>query len=76
MTKQSYYEGISHTVYLSSNLSFACGHCGHLIDNKNIGDSINHYLKDHGYRLLHVGQDTGTGDDGKPFYSTVAVVGI
>jgi hypothetical protein len=41
----------------------------------DIGKEIQHYLE-HGYKLLHVGQETSYDDDGKPWHSTVAVVGL
>jgi len=39
-----------------------------------IDERINHLLK-HGYKLLHVGQETTTDPDGKPWHTTVAILG-
>jgi len=41
----------------------------------DLGNRIQHYL-DHGYKLLHVGSETSHDDEGKPWHSTVAVVGL
>jgi len=39
-----------------------------------IDERINHLLK-HGYKLLYVGQETTTDPDGKPWRTTVAILG-
>jgi len=39
-----------------------------------IDERINHLLN-HGYKLLHVGQETITDSDGKPWHTTVAILG-
>jgi hypothetical protein len=40
----------------------------------DLAEEINHYLT-HGYKLLHVGQQTADGPDGKAWHSTIAVMG-
>jgi hypothetical protein len=37
-------------------------------------ENVNHYLG-HGYKLLHVGQETGRDDRDQPFQITAAVLG-
>jgi hypothetical protein len=38
-------------------------------------EQANHMVETHGWKLLHVGQETATDADGKPWQHTVAVVG-
>jgi hypothetical protein len=42
---------------------------------EDVSEGINHYITSHGYSLLHVGQETTTGYDGKPHQTTIAVLG-
>lgn len=76
----SIYDGIKHTVHLSTNIGKACEHCsesvgGASLDIPKLAESINHYIEKHGYRLLHVGTETTEDDRGNPHQTTVAVVG-
>lgn len=50
-----------------------CGENGHLLKG-TIDESINHYLG-HGYRLLHVGTQSGFAAEGEVWHNTVAVLG-
>lgn len=62
-------------VYLSSDIGKSCEACGFDFHAwYDIGKQIQHYLE-HGYELLHVGTETSHDDDGKPWHSTVAVIG-
>ena len=72
---QALHEGISHVVHLSTNIGKGCEHCGTFIDSEDLAKSINHYITTHGYRLLHTGSETIHGSDGKPWHTTVAIVG-
>lgn len=36
--------------------------------------NVNHYLQEHRYKLLHVGQESAQDNDGNPYHSTVAVL--
>jgi hypothetical protein len=40
-----------------------------------ITDHANHYIQQHGYVLLHVGQETVWDDKGNPWHCTVMVLG-
>ena len=67
-------EGIGSVVHLNTQNDMDCIHCDqveHLLDA-----AINHYIKAHGYRLLHVGQETSYDDDANPWYMTAAVLGL
>ncbi len=66
---------IEKTVYLSSHIIRACSECSQMVfDNKHdIADQIHHYL-DHGYKLLHVGEETTHNESGGLWHSTVALM--
>jgi hypothetical protein len=40
-----------------------------------LDQQVNHLLEEHGWRLLHVGQETTDDRDGNPWQHTVAVLG-
>ncbi|MFA5907297.1 MAG: hypothetical protein WC815_00815 [Vicinamibacterales bacterium] len=66
------------TTMLSTDVGRGCEHCGESVGFNDSGDlapSINHYIEQHGYSLLHVGQQSSNGNDGKPYHHTVAVLG-
>ena len=67
MTKQ--------VVKLSSNISETCKHCNTQLKGEDLDDSINHYIKEHGYKILHVGSETSESYDGKLWIHTVAMLG-
>jgi hypothetical protein len=69
-----YASKVTQVVQLSSNIYKPCLHCKEMAYELDLGEQISHYLK-HGYTLLHVGQETSTDSNGKPWQSTVAVVG-
>jgi len=75
MTGQDYYKGVEHVVHISTNVSKTCEFCAFSIDTENFDGSINHYISDHGYKLLHVGQETHRDLMGHPLQVTVAVLG-
>jgi hypothetical protein len=57
-----------------------CEHCSQMVGSheSSVGElaaSINHYVQEHGYQLLHVGQETTRDENGKPWQFTVAVMG-
>ena len=61
-------------VYLNTNIGKACEACGFTFNGwYDLGTMIQHYL-DHGYKLLHAGQETSYDSDGRPWSSTVAVL--
>ena len=69
----------THVVHLSTNIGKTCEHCtfwtGAGADEHNLAESINHYIAQHGYSLLHVGTETTHSDDGGLWHSTVALLG-
>jgi hypothetical protein len=75
MTTENYYKDIKHVVYISTNIGTGCEHCDAKIGIDNFAESINHYINDHGYKLLHVGTETSHDMEGNPWHSSVAVLG-
>ena len=75
MAKGNYYEDVTHVVNISTNVGKGCEHCDELIGMDSFTESINHYIKKHGYKLLHVGTETSADSVGKPWHSVVAVLG-
>jgi hypothetical protein len=62
-------------IKLSSSIWRGCEHC-HERMGDSIEDQIAHYVQAHGYRLLHVGQESTHHPDGRDlWHSTVAILG-
>jgi hypothetical protein len=68
-------KGISHVVHISTNIGEGCEHCTFQIGTDKFAESINHYIAQHDYKLLHAGTETSEGVDGKLWYHSVALVG-
>ena len=75
MASQNYYEGLQHVVHISTNIEKPCEHCTIQVGGERLADSINHYIEQHGYKLLHVGTETGIDMNGNTSHSTVAILG-
>ena len=74
MTTQNHFN-VDHVVYVSTNIGTGCEHCRTSIGLEHFAESINHYIEQHGYKLLHVGTETSHDNDGKPWHISVAVLG-
>jgi hypothetical protein len=69
------YAGIEHVTEISSDTTHhRCPECNDLVIEQRFDAAINHFLVQHGYRLLHFGTETWT-DGGKLHQKTVALVG-
>jgi hypothetical protein len=75
MTTQNYFKEVQHVVYVSTNIGTGCEHCQTTLGLERFAESINHYIEQHGYKLLHVGTETSHDDDGSPWHSSVALLG-
>ena len=74
--KSNQLEGITHTVYLTTNGHKQCEHCSASTGGDHeIAQDINHYIQEHKYKLLHVGQETTADREYKPIQCTVALLG-
>lgn len=61
---------------VSLNEGSKCAFCSHWIDgSKDFAAGVNHYLQNHGCTVLHVGQEDVPADDGRPWATTVALLG-
>jgi len=65
---------VNHVVHISTNIGTGCEHCSESIGTDRFAESINHYINEHGYKLLHVGQETSEGSAGL-WHHSVAVLG-
>lgn len=74
MKQENQYKDIKHIVHMSTDEGGKCEHCDFRINN--FSESVNHYINDHKYKLLHIGQETSQNKDGEPFQLTVATLGI
>ncbi len=74
MTSENYYKEISNVIHISNADLKKCEFCDFQIYPDMLDSSVNHYIKEHDYKLLHVGQETKEEDD-KPWHQTVAVIG-
>ena len=66
-------------LYLSTNIQTGCRECRAILphDDGYFQAAVNHMLAEHGFKLLHVGQQTEPdGADGRPYQTTVAVLGV
>lgn len=71
------YKGINHIIYISSNLEKShCDICRSAFDTNHhaLDSRINHYLKDHQYKILHVGTESDGSSD-EAWHNTVAILG-
>ena len=76
MKQEVQFPHIKHIVEVSTNIGRHCEHCTKMMGLDNFTESVNHYIDEHGYKLLHVGTETGrNSDDGSPWHSTAAILG-
>ena len=68
-------ETIRRVTRISTDLYRNCEHCNSRVGWSDFAASINHYISAHSYRLLHVGTETTQDRDGKPWQTTVAILG-
>lgn len=68
-----------HTIYISSGIQEnECQLCNFEFNEETkLTEKINHYIKEHGYTILHIGQETRwESSTGEPFQNTVAILAI
>jgi hypothetical protein len=75
MLNKDQYEDISHIVHISTNIGTKCEHCNTRIGGDDFAQSVNHYIEQHGYKLLHIGSEASQDSEGMPCHFTVAIVG-
>ena len=75
MPTKNYYEGVRHLVEINSDETKGCEHCAFSVGPTNFAESINHFIEQHGYKLLHIGPQTTRDEMGNLWHLTVAIVG-
>ncbi len=76
MSTESHYKDIKHTVHITTDDHVSCEQCQDNLGYNDIANAINHYINQHNYRLLHVGQETTREQtEGKIFHLTAAILG-
>ena len=66
---------VKQTVQVSSHITKGCEECDKGFGPESeVAEQINHYLN-HGYKLLHIGQETSEGIGGKIWQNTIAILG-
>ncbi len=70
-----YYENVEHVIHITTEIEQSCQFCGDADIFGDFAKSVNHYLKEHGYKILHIGQETRTGSSDNLISYTVAVLG-
>jgi hypothetical protein len=70
----SRYDHVSHVVHVSAGMDAVCEHCDVWPARARFASTVNHYLFEHGYRLLHVGSECGSIAQ-ETGVATVAVLG-
>ena len=68
---------VKHIVQVSTNITTGCKDgSGHRIGGEDrFAESVNHYIEQHGYTLLHVGQQSSDDSEGRLWHAAVAVLG-
>jgi hypothetical protein len=66
--------GDKSVIYLNTNTLTSCQACNFSFNDwYDLGKQIQHYIE-HGYKVIHVGQETSRDNEGNPWQSTVAVL--
>lgn len=74
MAQSNPYSGIKSVLHLSSDGNSSCSECKRY-GFPTLEGAVNHWMQEHGYKLLHVGQKTHRDQDGNLYHTTVAIVG-
>jgi hypothetical protein len=70
MAEKNLYAGVRNVAYINSSVLQKCEHCSEGIGLDRFSESINHYIQDHEYHLLHIGTETSQDADGRPWQGT------
>ena len=73
MTADNLYAGIKEVMQITPDSISQCETCRYL--PKDLADAINHYLSHHGYKLLHIGSQSGTDSSGNIISDVIALLG-
>jgi hypothetical protein len=68
---------IGRVVHISTSTVARCHFCEKVIGGSdNFESSTEHYMTQHGFRILHIGTETSRTPNGELWHSTVAVLGL
>jgi hypothetical protein len=74
MTSTKSIEDIKHIIHISTRFSQHCEHCDKF-GSMSSDLAVNHYIENHGYKLLHIGAETQQNEAGDFFNCTAFVIG-
>jgi hypothetical protein len=68
---------VQDVVEIRSNVISACRLCkaGFSFTDSDVDERVTHYITQHGYKVLHIGQETTENLEGKLWECTVAILG-
>lgn len=75
MQIENYYKDVKHVIHISTSTNNNCKLCNTKMGADSFIDCINHYIKEHGYKILHVGPETSRDTEGHIWNSSVAILG-
>lgn len=64
-----------HLIQVDGNTSTGCQFCKYSIDSRRFPDGANHYLQQHGMRVIGAGQQTSRDYDGQPYSYPFVLLG-
>jgi len=68
-------QSVNEIKVISTNILESCKHgCKLPYGGEFFEFNVNHYIQDHGYKVLHIGQESTFDEEGKPYHSTIAVL--
>ena len=62
-------------VQVDGNTSTGCEYCDYRIDAERFPDGANHYIQEHGMRVIGAGQQTSRDYDGHPYHFPFVLLG-
>ncbi len=75
MSSENIYGGINEVLHINTEESTKCEPCDQTFNYDNFAGAMNHYMKNHGYRILHIGTETNLDGQGRIWNRTAAVLG-
>ena len=75
-TARTVHVSTTRIAHVSTHKISKCAHCEQSLGGLgNFEFSVNHYLEEHEYLLLHIGTETVIGPSGVSSHATIAVLG-
>ena len=60
---------------ITTDSHFHCAECKVPFGVQDFSQIVNHYIGEHGHKLLHIGTETSLGQNDVPWHATVAILG-